>query len=194
MTKRRFKFTWSLACSDREQDFVAADGERQIGRVYRLAGIDERWKWNMTAAIGNRLGSTVFIADTRDEACDAVETPIRSDEGGYSRSGMSLALPALRRLGEALPCPALGNKLDAGAVGDDGHSLPCRRDLDCHRARAADIEQPHDAAQRDLIANIESSLCRHGSLPRNSCVGRYREVWQLRGWRSPQTIFPTSAK
>ena len=37
------------------------------------AGVDERWKWNMTASIGNRLGSTAGIAGTRDEACDAVE-------------------------------------------------------------------------------------------------------------------------
>ncbi len=73
MTEPRFKFTWSLTLPNREQDFVATDGERQIGRVYRLAGVDERWKWNMTAAIGNRLGST-DIADTRDEACDAVES------------------------------------------------------------------------------------------------------------------------
>ena len=73
MTEPRFKFTWSLTWPDREQDFVAADGERQIGRVYRLPGVDERWKWNMTAAIDNRLGSTGDVAGTRDEACDAVE-------------------------------------------------------------------------------------------------------------------------
>jgi hypothetical protein len=52
---------------------MAADGERRIGRVYRLAGVDERWKWAMTAAIGNRLGSASGIAGTRDEACNAVE-------------------------------------------------------------------------------------------------------------------------
>ena len=46
---------------------------RRIGRVYKLAGIGERWKWAMTASIGNRLGSTAGIAGTRDEACDAVE-------------------------------------------------------------------------------------------------------------------------
>ena len=49
------------------------NGEHRIGRVYRLAGMAERWHWNMTAAIGNRLGSTAGIAATRDQACDAVE-------------------------------------------------------------------------------------------------------------------------
>ena len=49
MTERRFKFTWSRTWSDRKQDYVAADCERQIGRVYRIAGVDERWKWTMTA-------------------------------------------------------------------------------------------------------------------------------------------------
>ncbi len=73
MIERRFKFAWSRTWPDREQDFVAADGERQIGRVYRLAGVDERWKWNMTTSIGNQFGSTAGIAGTRDQACDAVE-------------------------------------------------------------------------------------------------------------------------
>ena len=73
MTERRFKFTWSRTWPEREQDYVAADGECRIGRVYKLAGVAERWKWNMTASIGNRLGSTAGIAGTRDEACDAVE-------------------------------------------------------------------------------------------------------------------------
>ena len=50
------------------------DGERQIGRVYKLPSIEEQWKWAMTASIGNRLGSTAGIEDTRDEACDAVES------------------------------------------------------------------------------------------------------------------------
>jgi hypothetical protein len=71
--ERRFKFAWSRTWPEREQDFVAADGELQIGRVYRIVGVDERWKWAMTALIGNRLGSTGGIAETRDEACDAVE-------------------------------------------------------------------------------------------------------------------------
>jgi hypothetical protein len=71
--ERRFRFAWSRTWPDRPQDFTAADGERRIGRVYRLTGVDERWKWSMTAAIGNRLGSTSGIAATRDEACDAVE-------------------------------------------------------------------------------------------------------------------------
>ena len=74
MTERRFKFAWSRTWPDRLQDFSAVDGERQIGRVYKLPGVDERWKWTMTAAIGNRLGSTAGIAGTRDEACDAVES------------------------------------------------------------------------------------------------------------------------
>ena len=73
MIERRFRFTWSRTWPDREQDFVATDGERQIGRVYRIAGVDERWKGGLAAATGNRLGSTSGIADTRDEACDAVE-------------------------------------------------------------------------------------------------------------------------
>jgi hypothetical protein len=38
------------------------------------------------------------------------------------------------------------------------HSLSCRCDLDRYGARTAYIEQPHDAAQGDLIANIEPSL------------------------------------
>ena len=50
VTGRRFKFTWSRTWPDREQDYVAADGERRIGRVYRLAGVDDRWKWGMTAS------------------------------------------------------------------------------------------------------------------------------------------------
>ena len=74
MIKRRFKFTWSRTWPDREQDFVAADGELKIGRVERIAGVDERWKGTMTAASGNRLGSTARIAIKRDEACDAVES------------------------------------------------------------------------------------------------------------------------
>ena len=73
MIERRFKFTWSRTWADRPHDFVAADGDRQIGRVYRIAGVDERWKWSMTAAIGSRLGSTDIEA-TRDAACDAVES------------------------------------------------------------------------------------------------------------------------
>ena len=73
VAQRRFKFAWSRTWADREQDFVAVDGERQIGRVYRLPGVDERWKWSMTASIGNRLGSTAGSEATRDEACDAVE-------------------------------------------------------------------------------------------------------------------------
>ena len=35
----------------------------------------------MTAAIGNRLGSTAGIAGTRDEACDAVVARLRANEG-----------------------------------------------------------------------------------------------------------------
>ena len=31
--ERRFKFAWSRTWPEREQDFVAADGELQIGRV-----------------------------------------------------------------------------------------------------------------------------------------------------------------
>ena len=50
------------------------DGERQIGRVYKLPSVEEQWKWAMTASIGNRLGSTAGIEVTRDEACDAVES------------------------------------------------------------------------------------------------------------------------
>ncbi len=74
MTERRFKFAWSRTWPDRLQDFSAADGELQVGRVYRIAGVDERWKWTMTAAIGNRLDSTAGIEITRDEACDEVES------------------------------------------------------------------------------------------------------------------------
>ena len=74
MTERRFKFAWSRTWPDRLQDFSAVDGERQIGRVYKLPSIEEQWKWAMTASIGNRPGSTAGIEDTRDEACDAVES------------------------------------------------------------------------------------------------------------------------
>ena len=73
MIERRFKFAWSHTWPDRPQDFIAADGELRIGRVYRLPGVEELWKWNMNASIGNRIGSTAGNADTRDEACDAVE-------------------------------------------------------------------------------------------------------------------------
>ena len=52
--ERRFKFAWSRTWPEREQDFVAADGELQIGRVYRIVGVDERWKWAMTASTTKR--------------------------------------------------------------------------------------------------------------------------------------------
>ena len=61
MIERRFKFAWSRTWADREQDFAAADGERRVGRVYRLASMTERWHWRMSASIGNRLGSTAGI-------------------------------------------------------------------------------------------------------------------------------------
>ena len=69
MTERRFKFAWSLTWPDRLHDFIAADGERQLV-ASTLPSIEEQWKWAMTASIGNRLGSTAGIEDTRDEACD----------------------------------------------------------------------------------------------------------------------------
>ena len=73
MTERRFKFAWSRTWPDRPQDFVAADGENRIGRVYRITGMAERWHWSMSASIGNRVGSTAGIEATRGAACDAVE-------------------------------------------------------------------------------------------------------------------------
>src|SRR5262245_34511622 len=57
MAGRRFKFAWSRTWPDRPQDFVAHDGDLSIGRVYRIAGVAERWKWSMTAWLGNRAGS-----------------------------------------------------------------------------------------------------------------------------------------
>jgi ribosomal protein S5 len=74
MTARRFRYTWFRTWDDRPHDFSAKDGDLPIGRVYRLAGVGERWKWAMTVRIGNRLGSSGGILGTRDEACDAVES------------------------------------------------------------------------------------------------------------------------
>ena len=84
MIERRFKFVWSRTWPDREQDFSAADGERRIGRVCRLPGVEELWKWSMNASIGNRLGSTAGIAGTRDEACDAVESEYEAMKAAIS--------------------------------------------------------------------------------------------------------------
>src|SRR5262245_22603288 len=52
---RRFRYTWTRTWPDRHHDFSAKEGEMAIGRVYRLAGVCERWKWAMTASIGNRI-------------------------------------------------------------------------------------------------------------------------------------------
>ena len=73
MTAHRFKFAWSRTSPDRPYDFVAADGDLRVGRVYKLAGVDECWKWAMNAWIGNRLGTASGIVGSRDEACEAVE-------------------------------------------------------------------------------------------------------------------------
>ena len=48
-------------------------GPRRHRTFGDTGGMAERWHWNMTAAIGNRFGSTAGIEATRDEACDAVE-------------------------------------------------------------------------------------------------------------------------
>ena len=68
----RFRFAWSRTQQDQPYDFVADDGDLRIGRVYRIAGAAERWKWNMFA-LGTRLGSTAGTEATRDAACDMVE-------------------------------------------------------------------------------------------------------------------------
>ena len=73
MTAPRFKFAWSRTWQDQPYDFVARDGDLNIGRVYRIAGVEERWKWNMTAWLDKHAGSASGIVDSRDEACDAVE-------------------------------------------------------------------------------------------------------------------------
>ena len=39
----------------------------------------------MNASIGNRIGSTAGIADTRDEACDAVEREYEAMKAAIQR-------------------------------------------------------------------------------------------------------------
>jgi hypothetical protein len=60
MTERRFAYTWFRTWEDRPYDFSAKDGDLRIGRVYRMTGgpADAKWRWAMTAQIGNRLGSS----------------------------------------------------------------------------------------------------------------------------------------
>ena len=64
---------WSRTWQDQDLGFCRCRRRRQIGRVYRLPGVEERWTWSLNVWLGNRLGSTAGIEATRDEACDAVE-------------------------------------------------------------------------------------------------------------------------
>jgi hypothetical protein len=75
MPERRFRYVWFHTWADRAHDFSASDGETRIGRVYRMTGgpADSKWRWTMVARLGNRLGNSSGVADSRDEACRAVE-------------------------------------------------------------------------------------------------------------------------
>jgi len=97
MIERRFKFDWTHTRPDRLNDFSAADGKRWIGRVHKLPGIDERWKWGMTASNGHEFGSIAGIEGTRDKACDAVERRYEA---------MKAALPQADGVRSVLPITA----------------------------------------------------------------------------------------
>ena len=68
--------TWRRTWPDCPHDFSASDGDLPIGRVFRIEGgpVDGKWRWTMTASLGNRLGNSGGTADSRDHACHAVET------------------------------------------------------------------------------------------------------------------------
>ena len=65
-------------------------------------------------------------------------------------------LSALWRFGEALTGLGLGDKLDIGAVSHDGYALTSRMQFDRDGVGTAYVKQSHDAAQCDLIANVET--------------------------------------
>jgi hypothetical protein len=79
MPEHCFAYTWRRTRPDRSHDFSAKDGELRIGRVYRLTGglNDGKWRWTMTSALGNRLGTDGGVVDNNDEACRAVEESYR---------------------------------------------------------------------------------------------------------------------
>jgi hypothetical protein len=77
--ERRFMFTWTRTQDNQPHDFSAFDGDLRIGRVYRILGepSGRRWRWTMTAKIGNRVGTGGNLVDGRDEACRQVEQSYR---------------------------------------------------------------------------------------------------------------------
>ena len=79
MPDRCYLYTWQCTWPDRSHDFSAKDGDLPIGRVYRMTGGpgDKKWRWTMTAALGNRLGADGGVADNRKEACRLVEQSYR---------------------------------------------------------------------------------------------------------------------
>lgn len=80
----RFAYTWRRTWPSQPHDFSASDGELRIGRNFRIEGGpgDGRWKWTMTATLGNRAGSSSGMADNRDEACQLVEEHYKRFAGG----------------------------------------------------------------------------------------------------------------
>jgi hypothetical protein len=69
MTDRRFLYEWSRTWDDKAEDYVCADGEVKVGRVYRINSIAEGgWFWVCYAFIGNCSGASFGQVSTRDEA------------------------------------------------------------------------------------------------------------------------------
>jgi len=75
----RLMFTWTRTWDNQPHDFSAFDGDLRIGRVYRILGepSGRRWRWTMTATVGNRVGTGGNLVDGRDEACRQVEQAYR---------------------------------------------------------------------------------------------------------------------
>ena len=75
MPQRRFRYTWSRTWDDKPEDYACTDGEVKVGRVYRINSISTGgWFWTMNGRVGNRSGSSHGQVQSRDEACDAVES------------------------------------------------------------------------------------------------------------------------